>query len=409
MMPQVGGQYVFLREAYNPLCGFLFGWTQFLVIQCGSIAAVAVAFASFLGVIAPVISEEPLRTPDGLHSLGISSAQLVAIGVVALLTAINCFGITVGKLVQDVFTIAKVGALVALVVLGITLGRNAEAIAANSQDFWGTTPINLAFLMAAGGAMVGSLFSADAWNSVTFTAAEMQNPRRNVPLSLAIGAGMVVLLYFLANVAYLLVLPLEGTKGAGDLMSRGIQHATNNRVGTAMAEGVFGGSGAAIMAVAIMISTFGCVNGLIIVGARVYYAMSRDGLFFESAGRLNRHNVPGWGLVVQGIWSAILTLSGTYGDLLDYVIFASLLFYVLTVASIFIFRKRLPDAPRPYRAIGYPVVPAFYILAAFLIMIDLLFVKPTNTWPGLLIVLSGVPVYWVWSTRRKARLESQFL
>jgi APA family basic amino acid/polyamine antiporter len=398
MMPHVGGQYIYLREAFGPLCGFLYGWTLFLVIQTGTIAAVAVAFSKFLGVIWPWASETHILCSVSLNArtVSVSAAQLIGIGVIALLTAVNCLGITAGKIVQDLFTFAKVTALAVIIVLGLTVGYHAEAASANWASFWGDQPVTLKFLMIAGAAMVGSLFSSDAWNNVTFAAAEVRNPRRNLPLSLATGTGLVIALYLMANVAYLVALPLEGTQDGADVMARGIQYATNDRVGTALIESIFGWRGASIMAVAIMISTFGCQNGLILAGARVYYAMAQDGLFFKSIGRLNRCNVPAMGLVVQGIWASLLTLSGTYNQLLDYVIFAALLFYVLTVGGIFVLRRTRPDAERPYRAIGYPVIPALYIILAALIMVVLLFEKPTFTWPGLLIVLTGVPVYFVW-------------
>jgi APA family basic amino acid/polyamine antiporter len=412
MMPRAGGQYVYLREAYGPLWGFLFGWTLFLVIQTGTIAAVAVAFARFLGVIFPAVSES-----QKLLSLGpfmLSPTRLTAMVVVVVLTWSNSTGLKTGKAVQNIFTIAKIAALIGLVLLGIGVGANSTAIAANFKDWWTasftsapsatggqptTVPIQgFSLLLVLGTAMVGSLFSADAWNNVTFTAGEVKNPKRDLPLSLFFGVSLVCALYFLANVGYLLTLPLKGSPLGTTTMERGIQFALNDRVGTAAAGVIFGPSAATIMALLIMVSTFGCINGLVLAGARVYYAMAQDRLFFARIGKLNQHGVPRNGLVVQCIWACLLTLSGTYSDLLDYVIFAVLIFYVLTMAGLFVLRRTQPDAERPYRALGYPVIPAIYILSASAIALDLLISEKTrtNAWPGLLIVLAGVPVYFIW-------------
>ena len=425
MIPKAGGQYVYLREAYSPLWGFLYGWTLFLVIQTGTIAAVGVAFARFLGVIVPAISPTgwlvpPIRLSDG-YALSLSTQQAVAILLIVGLTILNTRGIRLGKLIQNVFTSAKTLSLIALIALGILIGRNASA-AANFGDLWTTkgaaaissgTFTSLPVVSAAGGvlgllvalcvAQVGSLFSADAWNNITFTSGEVKNPRRTVPLSLAFGTCLVIALYVLANVAYLCVLSLPGIQGAPD-----------DRVGTAALGVVFGGAGAAIMAVAIMISTFGCNNGLILAGARVYYAMANDGLFFRATARLNGRHVPAVGLLLQCVWASLLVLPRTrsvdsatgvatygnlYGNLLDYVVFSVLIFYALTVAGIFVLRVKRPDAERPYRAFGYPVVPALYILAATVIMVVLLLYRTETTWPGLIIVLTGIPVYFVWRSR----------
>ena len=394
MMPQAGGQYVYLREAYGPLAGFLFGWTLFLVIQAGTIAAVSVAFAKFTAALLP--------TFDAVFHVGplpLSAQQCLAIVVVTVLTAANCNGLHTGRWVQNVFTATKVGALLALVVFGLLLGRNPVAIQTNFANFWGTHPFSLALLPLIGAAMVGALFSSDAWNNITFAAAEVRDPARTVPLSLLIGTSVVSTLYIAANLVYLAALPLVGEAGAATAIGRGIQFATSDRVATAAIEVTLGPAGAVVMALAIMISTFGCVNGLILAGARVYYAMAQDGLFFPVAGLLNTRHVPAAALVLQGIWAALLTLSGTYGDLLDYVIFAALLFYVLTVGAVFVLRRTQPDVPRPYRAVGFPVVPGAYIALAALIMIDLLIVKPRYSWPGLLIVASGVPVFYWWRRR----------
>jgi basic amino acid/polyamine antiporter, APA family len=428
MMPRAGGQYVYLREAYTPLWGFLYGWTLFLVIQTGTIAAVAVAFARFLGVFAASVSPTNWIVPPIIlsrsYAISLSTQQLVAILIIVCLTIVNTRGLSLGKLIQNIFTSAKTLSLFALIVLGIFVGRNADALQSNFTNFWApgiVTPIKsdlsfIATVAATGGALgmliaicvgqVGSLFSADAWNNITFTAGEVREPRRNIPLSLSLGTGLVITLYLLANVAYLCVLPLDK-----------IQHAPDDRVGTAAMQVMFGGAGAAIMAVAIMISTFGCCNGLILAGARVYYAMAQDGLFFRSTGRLNARHVPAVALVLQGVWTALLVLPRTrsvdamtgvatygnlYSNLLDYIISAALIFYVLTIAGVFVLRRRRPDADRPYRAFGYPLLPAFYIVAAIIILLVLAVYRTQTSWPGLLIVLAGVPVYFLW--RRKSGL-----
>src|SRR5438094_7188014 len=420
MMPKAGGQYVYLREAYSPLWGFLYGWTLFLVIQTGTIAAVAVAFARFLGVFTDAVSPTQWIVPPIMlsqrYALSLSTQQLVAIVIIVLLTFVNTRGLQLGKLIQNVFTSAKTLSLIALVVLGIFVAGNADALHANFTNFWTPTaasPItsDLPFVgavSAMGGALglliaicvgqVGSLFSADAWNNITFTAGEVREPRRNIPLSLLFGTGLVITLYLLANVAYLCVLPLDK-----------IQHAPDDRVGTAALEVMFGGAGAGIMAVAIMISTFGCCNGLILAGARVYYAMAQDGLFFKATARLNSKHVPAIALVLQGIWTALLVLPRTrnvsasgavtygnlYSNLLDYIIFAALIFYVLTIAGLFVLRRKRPDAERPYRALGYPILPALYMVGATTIMLVLLTYRAQTTWPGLVIVMTGVPFYFL--------------
>ncbi len=396
MMPHAGGQYVYLREAYGPLVGFLYGWTLFTVIQTGTIAAVAVAFGKFTAVIVPAC--------DASFHVGpvpVSAQQCLGILVIIILTAANCDGLRTGRLVQNVFTATKVGALLALVVFGLAFGRSAEAMRTNFDHFWGTPVFSPALLPLLGAAMVGALFSADAWNNITFAAAEVRDPARAVPLSLAIGTTAVTLLYVAANVVYLATLPLHGDPTAATPLARGMQFAASDRVATASMQVMLGPAGAVLMALAIMISTFGCENGLILAGARVYYAMARDRLFFRAAGLLNTRRVPAAALVLQGLWASVLTLSGTYSDLLDYVIFAALLFYLLTVGALFILRRTRPRTPRPYRALGYPIVPALYIGLAALIMIDLLVVKPRYTWPGLLIVASGIPVFYWWRGRRR--------
>jgi len=411
MMPHAGGQYVYLREAYNPLTGFLYGWTFFLVIQTGTIAAVGVAFAKFTAVLIPSLGDATVLCSAG--PVRVTAQRLVAILNVVVLTAVNTRGITGGKWIQNVFTSAKTVALAGLIALGLIAGASLGVFRANLATFWdasaahdGTGPVplaGLALLGALGVAMVGSLFSSDAWNNVTFTAGETVNPRRNIPLSLAIGTGAVTLLYLLANVAYLSVLPVAGTPGAADAAGRGIQFAAADRVATAAMSVILGPAAVAVMAALIMVSTFGCNNGLILSGARVYYAMARDGVFFRSAGRLNTRGVPGAALVVQCVWACLLCLSGTYADLLDYVIFAVLLFYVLTVLGIFRLRKTRPDEERPYRAFGYPVLPALYVVAATAIAVDLLILKPAYTWPGLGIVLLGIPAFYGWKAAQARR------
>lgn len=452
MMPHAGGQYVYLREAYGPLWGFLYGWTLFLVIQTGTIAAVAVAFAKFTGVLLPGLGADPRAGAWVVVQIGtftITAGQVLGVGLIVLLTGVNLLGVQEGKWVQNLFTVAKMIALALLVVLGLTVAVDPSVVALNTADLWSgikDTPAfegvprwvpatGLAALMVLGGAMVGSLFSADAWNNVTFTAGEVRNPRRNLPLSLLLGTGTVIGLYILANIAYVVALPVGGApdldsqlqsltrreeqqKKLGHIddakvlhaekeellknastRDRGIAYAKDDRVGTAVMELVSPGLGTPLMAIAIMLSTFGCTNGLILSGARLYYAMARDGLFFQSVGQLSGKGVPAAGLVLQAVWAILLTFSGTYSQLLDYVIFAALLFYVLTVTGLFILRKTQPDAERPYRALGYPVLPAVYVVLCAVIMLDLLIVKPLYTWPGLLIVLSGFPVYFLWRYR----------
>ena len=408
MYPRAGGQYVYLREGLSPLWGFLYGWTVFLVIQTGTIAAVVVAFSKFLAVLWPGLSPDVWlslgRIPapgDALFALlghppahaeaieiGVSWQRLMGIGVVLLLTWVNARGVRTAAWIQTVFTAAKVLALAALVLLGLSVGRNAAAIAANfgAGRFWAGGPLTLAVLPVVGAAMVGSLFSSDAWNNVAFAATEVKNPRRNLPLALGVGTAVVCLLYLLANVAYLNVLPLGQ-----------IQSAAQDRVGTAAMQVVFGQAGLAIMAVAIMISTFGCANGLVLAGARVTYAMSHDGMFFRSVGAVEpRHRTPRVALWVQALWTCLLALSGTYGNLLDYVIFAAVLFYFLTALALFRLRWIRPGAERPYRAVGYPWMPAIYLVAMAALMVDLLVKKPLYTWPGLIIVMIGIPVYFAW-------------
>jgi APA family basic amino acid/polyamine antiporter len=410
MMPKAGGQYVFLREGLSPAAGFLYGWTLFAVIQTGTIAAVAVAFARFLGVLVPGITPDvflslgQIRLPGASDAiqLGLSPQRVVAMVMILGLTLINIRGVVLGAAIQTVFSVAKVGALAGLVLLGFTLFRQPEVAAANFAGFWGTGDWTLALVPVVGAAMVGSLFSSDAWNNVTFAAAEVQNPSRNLPLALAVGTGLVTLLYLLTNVAYLNVLPFYGDPNGADALSRGLQYAAQDRVGTAVVEAALGAAGATVMAVAILLSTFGCNNGLILAGPRVYYAMARDRLFFERAAALHpTYRTPVFGLMAQAAWAMVLCVSGTYGQLLDYVIFAALVFYFLTAVALFRLRRTRPDLPRPVKAFGYPVLPALYLIAVGTLMIVLLIEKPLYTWPGLVIVASGVPVYLLW--RRSAR------
>lgn len=433
MMPRAGGQYVYLREAYSPLWGFLYGWTLFLVIQTGTIAAVGVAFSRYLGVLVPWVSASHWLVPpvnlSSKYALSLSTQQAVAILVIALLTAINTRGLQIGKIIQNVFTSTKVLSLLALIVVGVLIGRNAAVLKENFTQAWtphdvvpvkpdfSFMPTTLAtagafgFFIAFCVAQVGSLFSSDAWNNVTFTAGEVKNPRRNLPLSLALGTGLVTALYLLANFSYLCLLPLDA-----------IKHAPDDRVATVAIETVFPGAGTLIMAIAIMISTFGCNNGLILSGARVYYAMARDGLFFKATGRLNQRSVPAFGLALQCLWTCVLVLPRTrlpadtagqaqygnlYSDLLDYVIFAVLIFYVLTILGLFILRRKRPLAERPYRAFGYPLVPALYLVAASAISVVLLLYQTKTSLPGLVIVLAGVPVYFMWRPRGLIRPTQQ--
>jgi APA family basic amino acid/polyamine antiporter len=408
MMPKAGGQYVYLKEAYNSMIGFLYGWTFFLVIQTGTIAAVAVAFAKYTGVLIPSLSEKNILLD--LYGFKISAAQLLAIASLIILTMINYRGVRNGKIMQISFTITKILAISGLIIIGFVAATDSNFWSANFSHMWNATTtiidknnniiaINqisgFVLVAAIGVAMVGSVFSSDAWNNVTFIAGEIRKPKRNIPLSLFWGVLIVTVIYVLANIAYIMLLPVQGTPEAANVIGRGIQFATSDRVGVAAAIQIFGASAAVIMAALIMISTFGCNNGLILAGARVYYAMAKDGLFFKKVGTLNKFAVPGIALVFQCIWASALCLSGKYGDLLDYVVFAVMIFYILTIIGLFILRKKRPDAERPYRAFGYPVLPAIYIVFAIAFCIDLLIYKPNYTWPGMIIVLIGIPVYFI--------------
>ena len=407
MMPGGGGMYLYLREAYSPLWGFLYGWTLFTVIQTGTIAAVAVAFARFLGVLAPGVSESRyLIAPVHLfthYALTLSTAQLVALLVIGLLTATNTLGIEYGKIIQNSFTVAKLGALAVLILLGLTVGWNASAVHANLGAFWqrpamphgATSAVGiLSLLMVFCVSQSGSLFAADSWHDITFASEEVKDPRSTLPRALAIGVIIVMLVYLAANVAYLAVLNFSA-----------IQHAAHDRVATAMLQQIFPAWGGKALAAVIMVSTFGCINSLVLAGPRAYYAMARDKLFIPAAGRLNRARVPGWSLAMQGLWAALLVMLTTYSpvtgygnlysDLLDYIISAALLFYTLTIAAVVVLRYKRPDAERLYRTPGYPVVPAIYILGASAVVLCLFIDRPATTWPGLVLVVSGLPVYWL--------------
>ena len=438
MMPKAGGQYVYLRDSLGPLWGFLYGWTLFLVIQTGTIAAVCVAFGKFLGVFFPTVSSTHwlwhiAHVPAipvgpmvlGNMEIGVSTANLAGIAVVLFVAAVNIRGVEFGAVVQNIFTVAKALSLAGLILLGFSVGRNSAAIAANFGSHWSEfwrnagwsalhpvqvgvqgpiVMVNLLVILAV--VQVGSLFSADAWNNVTFTAGEIRNPRRNVPLSLALGVGFVLIAYFLASAAYLMVLPLHGDPHGATVFARGIQYASEDRIGAAVLQQMFPQVGGYLMAAAILISTFGCANGMTLAGARVYYAMAQDRLFFQSVGKLHpRFRTPAAGIVVQAIWTMILCVSGSYSQLLDYIIFAVLVFYILTILGLFVLRVKQPNTPRPYRAFGYPFLPGLYIVMAAGICAALLRYKPQYTWPGLILVLLGVPVYLLWS--RKPADESQ--
>ncbi len=399
MMPKAGGQFVYLQRAYGKLTAFLYGWTAFTVITSGIIAAVAVAFAKFSAVFFPVLS--PTNILIDLGFLKVSGAQVHAVSAIILLTLFNTRGVESSKTFTTVFTTAKIIAVLALIVVGLAVGLGTDVLTTNFAQGWeafttskegATGPLTgLALLSALGAAMVGSLFSSDGWNSVTFIAGEIKAPQRNIPRSLALGTFMVTALYVLANITYLALLP-----------NQAIMHAEADRVGTAAAEVIMGPTAVSVMAILIMVSTFGCINGYVLTGPRMYYAMAREGLFFKKAGELSGKGVPQWALWVQCIWSCALCFSGTYGDLLDYATFASLLFYVVTIGGIFILRRREPTVERPYKAFGYPFVPALYIACALGFCLNLLYAKPAFTVGSLVIVGVGAVVYFVTMRTRTA-------
>ncbi len=391
-MPKAGGQYIYLKEAFGPLYGFLYGWTLFAVIQTGTIAAVAVAFAKFTGVFIPEISATNSLLQIG--SFAITSQQLLAISVIILLSIYNFREVKAGAILQNIFTVTKVASLLLLVILGLYFGFNGIG---NVDNFKPMFPdlITLATIGVFGAAMTGSLFSADAWNNITYTAGEVRNPQRNLPLSLFLGTSTVILLYLLANIAYIYVLPIEQ-----------IKNAENDRVATLMMNTILGDKGRFFMAAMIMVSTFGCLNGIILTAARVYYAMAKDGLFFKKAGTLNKNQVPANSLTMQCVWACLLCFSGTYNDLLNYIMFAVMIFYVLTISGLFVLRKKRPDMERPYKAFGYPVLPAIYILLAALVAINMLIYQSEFSMYGFIIILLGIPVYFFFKRGTRNQTDS---
>ena len=414
MMPQAGGQFVYIKKAFGDLVAFVYGWTVFLVIQTGVIAAVAVAFAKFTGVFIPFFEEGNVLFQ--IIGLKITSAQLLAIFIIALLTFINTRGIENGKAIQRIFTSAKLIALFALIIVGIYYGFHNDVFSNNMSHAWEAKGVDtsgafsslsgMSLATALGLAMIGSLFSSDAWNNVTFIAGEVENPKRNIPLGLFFGVCIVTLIYVLANVAYLCLLPLEGSANAQTVAEQGIMFAQKDRVGTAALFVVFGDIAKYLMAALIMVSTFGCNNGLILAGSRLFQSMAKDGLFFKSTAKLNKFNVPAKAMTFQGIWASLLCLSGSYGDLLDYCTFSSLIFYIITITGLFVLRKKMPDAERPYKAFGYPVIPALYIVLTTLICVDLLVYKTFNCGMGLLIIALGVPVYYMFKRTKHGVSEN---
>ena len=392
MFPKAGGQYVYLKEAYNPLVGFLYGWSFFSVIQTGTIAAVGVAFSKFTAYIIPSVSEDLILVDFGLFK--VSHAQVLSIFIIILLTFINTKGIKTGKIIQTGFTLTKLLSLFGLIIFGFVMLKT-DVWNANWQNAWDLRKLNIdgsyqeyaikGALGAIAIAMVGSIFSSDAWNNVTFIAGEVVNPKRNIGLSLFLGTFIVTVIYVLANVVYISVLPLHE-----------IAIAEKDRVAVEASKVIFGGIGTMVIAVMIMISTFGCNNGLILSGARVYYTMAKDGLFFKKTAELNKNAVPEFALWIQCLVACILCLSGKYGDLLDMISFVVVIFYMLTIAGIFILRKKMPEAERPYKAVGYPILPVLYILMGLAFCILLIIYKPIYTWPGLIIVLIGLPIYYLW-------------
>ncbi len=393
MFPKAGGQYVYLKEAFNPLAGFLYGWSFFAVIQTATIAAVGVAFSKFLAYIVPGLGPENMLADLGF--ITINAGQLVSIVLITFLTYINTKGIEGGKMIQTTFTVVKLLSLFGLIIFGLLLAAKGSIWNANWTDAWQMTSRNgegtviggvagSAILGAIAASMVGSIFSSDAWNNVTFIAGEVKNPKRNIGLALFLGTLVVTIIYVSANLMYISVLPLNE-----------IASAPQDRVAVAASKAIFGDIGTYVIAVMIMISTFGCNNGLILAGARVYYTMAKDGLFFKKTGELNKNNVPEFALWIQCIVASVLCLSGKYGDLLDMISFVVVMFYALTILGIFILRKNRPDAERPYKAFGYPLLPAIYILMAIAFCVLLIMYKPAFTWPGLIIVLAGIPIYYM--------------
>jgi basic amino acid/polyamine antiporter, APA family len=416
MMPQAGGQFVYIKKAFGDLTAFVYGWTVFLIIQTGVIAAVAVAFAKYTGVFIPFFEEGNVLIQ--ISSFKITSAQLLAIGVIAFLTYINTRGIENGKAIQRIFTSAKLIALFSLIIVGIYYGFHTDLFSHNMTNAWDAKQIvtqttdgvttqsfislsGMTLATAIGVAMIGSLFSSDAWNNVTFIAGEVKNPQRNIPLGLFFGVTIVTVIYVLANIAYLCLLPIEGNVNGQSVLEQGIMFAQKDRVGAAALFVVFGDVAKYLMAALIMVSTFGCNNGIMLAGSRLFESMAKDGLFFKSTAKLNKNGVPSNALILQGCWASVLCLSGSYGDLLDYATFSSLIFYMVTIAGIFVLRRKIPDADRPYKAFGYPVIPALYIILASSICVDLLVYKTFNTGMGLLIIVLGIPVFYLFNRNRK--------
>jgi basic amino acid/polyamine antiporter, APA family len=410
MMPKVGGQFVYLKESYNDLIAFLFGWCTFLVIQTGTIAAVAVGFARYTGVLIPFFSEENILLDLGF--LKITATQVLAVLSIVVLTYLNLRGVKEAKFVQTFLSIIKAVALFGLIVIGMAVAWNWQTLAGNWATAWNsyTTEVvngdllvnsisGIGLLSAFGLAMVGPLFSSSSWNNITYTAAEIKDPKKDIPRSLLYGTLLCSSLYIIANVVYQMLMPVQGLPNGADVTARGIMFASNDRVGTAAAEMIFGNIGTTIMAIFIMISTFGCNNGLILSGSRVYYAMAQDNLFFKKAGTLNNNGVPAYSIIIQSVWASVLCLSGTYGTLLDYTVFTILIFYFLTILGVFILRKRQPNADRPYKAFGYPIIPAIYLMFAFAMCVNLLINKTTTSLAGLVIVALGVVVFYM---RKKA-------
>lgn len=414
MMPEAGGQFVYLKRAFGRLTAFVYGWTVFLVIQTGVFAAVAMAFAKFTGVFIPWFDEKNILVEIGF--VKISSAQILAIAMIAFLTWINSRGVKNGKAIQRIFTSTKIVALLILIVLGISFGMGSGAFSQNFADpftafstevkdgVMTTTPLTgYPFIAVMGVAMIGSLFSSDAWNNVTFIASEVKEPHRNIPLGLFIGVCIVTVLYILANLAYFMLLPAAGDPAASGVAQQGVMFAQNDRVGTAALHMVFGNVATYIMAALIMISTFGCNNGLVLAGSRLFQSMAEHGLFFEKVKELNQFGVPARSMTYQAVWGGLLCLSGSYSDLLDYCTFASLVFYIVTIAGIFVLRRKEPDTPRPYRALGYPVIPALYISLAGFICVNLLMLSPANAGKGMIIICLGIPVFFIFDRRSKTK------
>jgi APA family basic amino acid/polyamine antiporter len=411
MMPTAGGQFVYIQRAYGKLASFLYGWTVFTVIQTGTIAAVAVAFANYTSVFFPILENKLLQVTDGFS---ITNKQILALLSVILLTYINTKGIKTGKTIQLIFTSAKLIALFALIFLGIYIGTQSDVLANNFSNMWSAskTIVNadgsisiteltgMALVGVMGATIINSLFSSDAWNNVTFIAGEIKEPKKNIPRSLFLGTTIVTVIYILANIAYLALLPMSGTPDGATVTDSGIMFAAQDRVGAAAASVMMGNIGVFVMAALIMVSTFGCNTGLVLAGGRVFYAMAKEGLFFKKAAELNENDVPAKALWVQCIWACVLCLSGRYGDLLTYATFASLLFYIITIYGIFVLRKKEPNADRPYKAFGYPFIPALYIIITALICVALLVYDTVNTGLGLIIVSLGIPVYYLFMNKK---------